>query len=72
MRDVFYLDSLGRRLGRFSKMHGEETLTRQYIYNTPFSTGCQAKKIPLGGGWCVRWGHKTTIRRTIIFIIFTR
>ncbi len=51
---------------------GEEILTRPYIYNTPISSACQAKKIPLRGGWCVRWGHKTTIRRTIIFIIFTR
>ena len=65
MKDCF-LDTLfspGEACG-----DGEETLTRPYIYNTPISSACQAKKIPLGGGWCVRRGHKTTTWRVIIVI----
>ena len=46
MKDCFLdtLFSLGKAC-----LVSEETLTRPYIYNTPFSTRCQAKKIPYDG-----------------------
>ena len=41
IRDVFYLDSLGRRFGRFSKKKSEENLTRSCIYIKTVFPSCQ-------------------------------